>query len=345
MASSKYSNEYPIDVVIYWVDGNDSKWIEKKNRYVQNSSEESSGNKRYRDWENLVYIFRGIEKFMPWVHKVFFISDDQIPSWLNINCEKLNYVRHTDYIPSEYLPTFSSHPIELNFHRIKDLSEHFIVFNDDMFVIKPMKPEDFFVDGLPADIFMEYPTMTGGNAPVMSHILCNTFNIIGKYYNRSEYKKRLRKQILSPKYGKYFFYNLLMFLIPFPRFFGLCTPHIPRPYLKSTFFDVWEKEGSRLSAVCRNRFRNAEDVNIYLMRLWNLMKGEFYPRDVFKYGNYISIKDNIDQVLMFIRNKKYKLICINDEAVNISESEFEKLKEQINREFDKILPEKSSFEN
>ena len=53
--------------------------------------------------------------------------------------------------PEEYLPTFNSHTIEMNLHRIKGLSEQFVYFNDDMFINKPMKPRDFFVHGKPCD--------------------------------------------------------------------------------------------------------------------------------------------------------------------------------------------------
>ena len=70
-------------------------------------------------------------------------------TWLNTENPKLTVVNHKDYIPEEYLPTFSSHPIELNLHRIKGLSEQFVYFNDDTFIINAMQPEDFFKKGLP----------------------------------------------------------------------------------------------------------------------------------------------------------------------------------------------------
>ena len=91
------------------------------------------------------------EKFAPWVRYVFFITDDQKPEWLNMNHPKLKWIKHTDYIPEEYLPAFSSHVIEWNMHRIEDLSENFVYFNDDMFVIDKTSPEDFFRGGLPCD--------------------------------------------------------------------------------------------------------------------------------------------------------------------------------------------------
>jgi len=52
-------------------------------------------------------------------------------------------VNHKDFIPEEYLPIFNSNAIELNMHKIKELSENFVYFNDDMFVLKEMKKEAF----------------------------------------------------------------------------------------------------------------------------------------------------------------------------------------------------------
>ena len=138
-------NKKNIDFIIYWVDGNDKKWQEKRNLYSPTKTQDAGVN-RYRDWENLKYLFRGIEKFAPWVHKVYFVSDNQIPEWLNVQCPKLKIIDHKDYMPQEYLPTFNSRPIELNFHRIRGLSEQFVVFNDDFFITNYVKPTDFFVN-------------------------------------------------------------------------------------------------------------------------------------------------------------------------------------------------------
>jgi hypothetical protein len=330
-----------IDFVIYWVDGSDEKWLAKKNVYSKNSLGQDSNANRYRDWENLKYLFRGIEKFAPWVNRVYFITDEQIPEWLETNNSKLILIDHKDYIPKQYLPTFSSHPIELNFHRIKDLSEQFVVFNDDFFITDHVKPTDFFVDGKPKDIFMEYPIMCGGNTEVFPNILANQFNMLGKYFTRKKYKQQLKWKILSLKYGMYFFYNLIMFFLPFPRFFGLLTPHFARPYLKSSFEEVWQLEGKALDAVCKHKFRSKEDMNVYVFRIWNILKGNFVPANIFKMGKAFMIHEEDPAVYKAIAEQKYKLICINDEC---KDQDFERIKEQIIDSFEKILPEKCSFE-
>ena len=102
----------PIDIVIPWVDPNDPAWQAEKRKYHDPGNEEADAREiRYRDWDNLKYVFRSIEKCAPWVRKVHFITCGQIPEWMNVNNPKLHLVNHTDYIPAEYLTTFSSQVI------------------------------------------------------------------------------------------------------------------------------------------------------------------------------------------------------------------------------------------
>lgn len=331
-----------IDFIIYWVDGNDPTWREKKQQYLNTDENIDSSQARYRDWDNLRYIFRGIEKYAPWVHKVFLVTDEQVPKWINEEHPKLVCVNHSDYIPKEYLPTFSSIPIELNFHRIEGLSEQFVVFNDDFFITKELKPKDFFVDGLPVDLLAEYPVMCDGKNYVYSHELCCNANLLGKYYNRKEYKKRLKKKIINIKYGaKYWLYNMIMYYLPFPSLIGFKQPHFARPYLKSSMVELWEKEYDTLDKTCKHRFRDALDVNIYVFRMWNLLKGNFVPANIDAMGKMFIVHNSSIEACNAIENKKYKIICIND---NCEDSCFEKVKEEVNKSFEKVFPQKSMFE-
>ena len=104
-----------IDVVLTWVDGNDPNWRAEKKKYDKSSTLIDEREVRYRDWDNIQYIFRGIENYMPWVNKVHFVTWGHLPSWMNTECPKLNIVNHKDFIPTEYLDRKStrlnsSHP-------------------------------------------------------------------------------------------------------------------------------------------------------------------------------------------------------------------------------------------
>ena len=77
-----------IDFVVMWVDGNDPEWQKKKNKYDVNAKSDGSIY-RYRDWDLLQYWFRGVEKFAPWVNKIYFITWGHLPKWLNRIIQKL----------------------------------------------------------------------------------------------------------------------------------------------------------------------------------------------------------------------------------------------------------------
>ena len=62
-----------IDFVIIWVDGGDAEWRKEKNKYAGIPNEEINGDARFRDWDNLKYWFRGVEKFAPWVGNIYFV--------------------------------------------------------------------------------------------------------------------------------------------------------------------------------------------------------------------------------------------------------------------------------
>lgn len=324
-----------IDIVIPWVDGNDPAWEKEKKKY-EDGLEGDKRIIRYRDWEMLPFWFRGIEKFAPWVRKIHFITYGHLPKWLNRKHEKLNIVKHSDYIPSQYLPTFSSHPIELNMHRIKDLSEQFIYFNDDLFLISPVKPEDFFVDGLPKDCALEaiHQFRKGG----IDHIVANNLEIINANFDKSKVIKKNYRKWYSLKYKKGLLKNL--YFIPCKNFVGFENPHIAFPFLRSTFEELWEKEYDILDKTCSNKFRSISDVNQWLARYWQLTSGNFIPRKI-GLGKFFVIGKDDENIEDAILNQKYGMICLSDDDENIN---FDVEKEKICSYFERILPEKSSFE-
>ncbi len=84
-----------------------------------------------------------------------------------MNHPKLHIVKHEDYIPKEFLPAFNSHVIEMYLHRIKGLSERFVYFNDDMFMIRPLCQTDFFKDGKPCDMLAFQPVVANSSNPTI----------------------------------------------------------------------------------------------------------------------------------------------------------------------------------
>ena len=169
-----------MDVVITYVNGLDPVWRSEYERCTNTPILE----KRFRDWGTLKYLFRGIEVNMPFVRKVHLVvsGESQVPEW--INRESVNVVLHKDIIPEQFLPTFNCNPIEIHLHCIADLDEEFIYFNDDIFPVLPLKPEDFFRDGKGGKNH-KYPTV------ILEHAKCHACVFsIGKVKNAGPQRER-----------------------------------------------------------------------------------------------------------------------------------------------------------
>ena len=326
-----------IDFVIMWVDGNDLEWRKEKNKYL-NKEDAVNNEVRFRDWELLQYWFRGVEKYASWVNKIYFVTWGHLPEWLDTNNERLVVVNHKDFIPEEYLPTFNSHTIELNLHRITELSENFVLFNDDTFIINKTTQSDFFKNNLPCDSAILNPIICEGNDH-FSNVSANNMAVINNNFNKKETLKKGVLKWFSLKYGKDLIRTINLSI--WPKFPGFYNSHLPNAYLKSTFAKVWEKESSILDETCHSNLRNNHtNINQWVMKYWQFCENKFMPRSP-KIGKYYEIKDNNDIIKKEILEGKIKMICLNDSA---KIKNFENTKEEIISIFKEKLPEKCSFE-
>lgn len=327
-----------IDFVITWVDGNDKKWQEERNRYTQESKNKDNRETRYRNWDNLKYWFRGVEKYASWVNKIHFVTYGHIPEWLNIDNPKLNIVNHKDFIPNEYLPTFNSNTIELNLHRISNLSDKFVYFNDDVFITKKVKKEDFFKNGMPCDSAILSPIISY-DKDGFANIAQNNMKIINSYFDKSESIKKNFTKWFNLKYGTSLFRTIC--LMPWRHFPGFYDTHITFSYTKDIYSKLWEKEKDILDSTCKCKFRdNSTNVSQWIFRYWLLAEGNFYPRSI-NFGKKFQYENDNSKMYDAIEKQKYKVICLND---CVGDYDFETEKMKTIKAFEKILPAKSSFE-
>lgn len=330
-----------IDIVILWVDGNDVVWQKEKEKYQQMDGQDARNN-RYRDWGTLQFLFRGIEKFAPWVNKIHLVTCGQVPKWLNLDNPKIHLVTHKEFISQEFLPTFSSRAIDLNLHKIPGLAEKFIYFNDDMFILKPLSESMFFRNNLPCDIFSERAICCSGNGEtVIAHTFVNNMEMMARHFKRRDVMKKNWRKILNIRYGKTFFYNLLTYLLPYKNLYGLYMHHLPMGYLKHNFEEIWAMEEKALTKTVSHKFRNINDVNQFIFRFWPLLKGEFYPYNMDKLGKSYGIYSNRDQINAIIENQSKHLICLNDDC---NDEHYLLLKDSLINSFKRIFPEKSAYE-
>lgn len=268
-------NSEPIDIIVPWVNPNDSEWKADFNYW----KEKETGNKdacRYRDWDFIRFVFRSIEENCPWCRYVFLVlsSPSQIPDWLDTTNPKLKIVYHKDYIPKKFLPTFNSNVIELFYPNIKELSENFILINDDMFFWN-RKNEDFFFKN---------------NLPVMKPFYVNYS------YNNHQWEITCQNSLkLSNK-----------LLHKESSFLGM-GGHIPVCYKKSLCQFVLYKLSKDINkSFTKSRFRQKTNVMHFLYCDVILATKNYVKNDEFR-GQIVGLlgKD-------FTYNDKSPLMCFNE---------------------------------
>lgn len=332
-----------IDIVLPWVDGSDPEWQKVKEESLKKYCPEkvSISNIRFESWDNLQYWFRAIETFMPWVHKIFFITWGHLPEFLNVEHPKLEIVKHKDYIPQEYLPTFNSGTIEMNVHRIARLSENYIMFNDDFFPLQPIEEDYYFRDNLVCDEAVENVIVTATMGPIANmarYMQVNNMIIINRHFKKRKVQEKWWDKWYCEDYGELLGRTeSLQYWNDFP---GFHDPHMACALKKSVLQKIWTLEEKDLDRGSKEHFRGPADINHYLIRYWQLCEGNFCPRKT--QGKMCLVNmNNYQKYAEGIRNQEWQMVSLNEDC---TVEEFEIIKKEINGALEELFPKKSSFE-
>ena len=209
-----------IDFVVLWVDGNDPFW--QKEKELWNPDLKMGAKNRFRDWDNMQYWFRAVEKFTPWVNKIHFVTWGHLPVFFNKNHPKLHITKHSDFLPQNVLPTFSCNPLELNMHRIPGLANQFVFFNDDMFITRALSKE-FFFNGKPCDQAIFNALISNGEQ--IFQFRANDMAIINKHICKKRSLRENFSKYYSLKYGGALYRSVA--LTPWNQFTGFYDDHLP----------------------------------------------------------------------------------------------------------------------
>lgn len=292
-----------MDIVITYVNNNDPEWQKEYEKCTNTPILE----KRFRDWGTLRYLFRGIEKNMPFIRKVHLVvsGESQVPEW--INRDEVNIVLHKDIIPAEFLPTFNCNPIETHLHNIKNLDEEYLYFNDDMFPMLPCEPTDFFREGK-------------GVLGMSRHLLA-----LDMYKKICRNSNRVAHEALERK----------------PSIFFLRPQHICSPMIKTEVQDVYTKSKDKIYA-SMTHIRTAENLNQYLFLDYMFLRGKLINKRLSKKHFSLGIT-SIERLQNFIKHPTHKFTCIND--VQLSETRYKELRKVLLDSFEHRFPQKSKYEN
>lgn len=291
-----------MDIVITFVNGLDPVWQKNYERYTDQLVLE----KRFRDWGTLRYLFRGIETNMPFIRNVHLVvsHESQVPEW--VNRDEVHVVCHEDIIPAKFLPTFNSTTIEMFLHRIHDLDEEFLYFNDDMYPIDSCMSTDFFRDGKGV-IGMEWHWWASGM-----------------------YKKQCRNSYLLACHA----------LGLRTKFVFFRPQHICSPMLKSDCEKIYELVEHEIDASI-TRVRSIINLNQYLFLDYMYLQGKIINERLSKKHFSLGLASP-SKLSRFIVSPTHKLVCIND--VRLSKKRYEELRSCLISAFETRFPNKSKFE-
>ena len=272
-----------IDYIFPYVDGTKEKWQKEYEKHcgVMNNTSSANGDIRYNPYSDLLkYKILLLEKNMPWLRNIFMIVSDetQVPEWIHETKVKIIY--HREFIPEEFLPTFSSLTIEMFLGNISDLSEEFIYGNDDYYILKPLSPYNFFYNNKLVNDIQPYriSSMSSENT-----IIC------GEVYKRSI---ELVTGIKCVDERIYWF------------------RHCDKPFLKSTFKKILE-ENKNILYNSITKQRNVKNYSMMQMATFYDLNKTIPNVPSNKAFFYKNEGENDESILFHINRKTYDLISLD----------------------------------
>jgi hypothetical protein len=201
------SHTFPVDAVFTWVDGTDDRWrravasarraapatattfhISQRDPFVP-----SRFRRRKNVRDELFYSAQLVRAYMPWLRQILIVTQrPHVPWWVEAanaadaaasdasdtshRLPRIVVVHHDEFFgPDAVQPTYNSNVIESQFARLPMLAEHFVSFNDDSFVGRPVPRSMFFTaDGAPVLRIREKPAQCvvgAGNVSWAQHLV------------------------------------------------------------------------------------------------------------------------------------------------------------------------------
>ncbi|KRV48130.1 sugar phosphotransferase [Wenjunlia vitaminophila] len=310
---------FPIDVVYTWVDGEEPEMRAKRARYKGEGTadilDKEVNESRYTSHDELKYSLRSLRMYADFIRHIYIVTDGQKPHWLDDSAEGITVVDHRDIFPEGVLPVFNSHAIETRLHHIPGLSDHYLYFNDDVFVGRRITPEHFF-HGSGAMRIPVSPLKIGLGKPHAEETATNSAS------------KNVR-QLLFEKYGRITINNFM---------------HTPLPQQRATLRELEVMFPEDIARTTASRFRSPQDIAMTapLLYQYALITGRgFAAKFKFRYVN-ISRPDADKRLDNLLRTRRFDFFCLND--VNVPPEEREAVSLRMHSFLEEYFPIPSQFE-
>jgi hypothetical protein len=228
--------DFPVDAVFTWVDDTDPQWQRDlaRARTVDDASWHSlaANESRYANRDELRYALRSLDRYAPWFRRVYLVTAGHRPEWLRTDLVEV--VPHQAILDPSVLPTFNSHVIESALHHIDGLAEHYVYFNDDFLLGRPVQPFDFFTadGGLRCFPDASAPIPRGSPTPDDSPIDAASKNV---------------RDLMVATFGVALDHKM---------------HHAPYAQLRSLLFELEDRFAGRFAATRSHRVRHVDDLNV-----------------------------------------------------------------------------------
>lgn len=307
-------NHKSIDAIITWVDGDDADHLEQRRshlhklgKYSINYDPAGMSPTRFKNNGEIKYCVYSIRKFLPWIRKIYLVTNGQIPDFLKTNEASslgIEIVDHkTIFQGYEWaLPTFNSVSIENMLYRIPGIADQYIYFNDDCIAISPMSECDFFVG--------ERVVLRGKWMPLKKYgrirsLISGIANMVYRTLSLRERSMHILRQYraayLAGLDGRY-----------------IEAPHVPHPVNTQTLTNFFSSDDNlrKLRANISYRFRNLNQFVCHpLANYIEIVRGNFKLPDKVDYLT-IVFSNQGDRVsegkIDLLGNREYKLLCIQN---------------------------------
>ncbi|MFG2882316.1 stealth family protein [Streptomyces sp. NPDC048297] len=310
---------FPVDVVYTWVDGDAPDMRARRARYQERGIPEildkETNASRYTSHDELKYSLRSLAMYAGFVRHVYLVTDGQTPHWLDDRAPGITVVDHRDIFPEGVLPVFNSHAIETRLHHVPGLSEHYLYFNDDVFVGRPVGPGHFFHGSGLMKIPVS-PLKIGVGKPHAEETATNSAS------------KNVRR-LLFETFGRVTTNNFM---------------HTPLPQRRETLRAIEEMFPEDVRRTTESRFRSPRDIAMTapLLYQYALMTGRGVPgKYSFRYVN-ISRPDAEARLNDLRRNRRFDFFCLND--VDVPPEERERVGARMNEFLEHYFPYASPYE-
>ena len=295
-----------IDAVITWVDGSEPNY---KLKLEENLKNKKIINRQYTQANEIDFCVASIIKFAPFVRKIFIVTDKQKPKFSGIrhmvSLEKIEIIDHEEIFRDnlDCMPSFNIRSIDALLFKIKDLSDKFIYFNDDMFLVKETTKEDWFKDNKAILTGSWAKTYNKQLIKTISHKIKNLLNIRPSF--NAAQSKAANIVGFHNKYFKSF--------------------HCGRPQIKSVIKDFYNKNPQRLTNQIKYKFRDGRQYMPYSLCWHLLIKENLYVEsstnklvEINKSRNLSAKK--LEKILKSI-DSKAEVKFLNIQDLNMAEPE------------------------